>query len=153
MKLWLLRHGEAQPYQRSDAERQLTDYGRAQVSFAAQQCPQHKFDYVLCSPYIRARQTAEVFLGQLNLSQQPQIVPWLTPDSPLRESLRLLDSYSVENLLLISHQPLLGNMASWLEHGYKSPGLPLATASLACLQGDFLAASSMTLLSLQHANI
>ena len=60
MKLWFIRHGEAEPYQAHDAERQLTNYGRQQVVQAADFLRDISFDRVLCSPYIRARQTAEL---------------------------------------------------------------------------------------------
>ena len=65
MKLWLLRHGAAGPYQRNDAERQLTEPGRQQVLQAAQLLQGQQFDCVLSSPYIRARQTAELLCATL----------------------------------------------------------------------------------------
>lgn len=150
MKLWLLRHGEAQPYQRNDAERQLTGHGREQVLLAAANAAGQSFDHVICSPYIRARQTADIFLAQTGYTREPEIASWLTPDSSVKEVVRRLGAHEEQNLLLIGHQPLLGNLAGWLCEGSRSSHVPFATASLACLAGDCLA-GGMQLESLQHA--
>lgn len=149
MKLWLLRHGEAQPYQRKDAERQLTEHGRKQVAEAAQNVAGHKFTHVLCSPYIRARQTAEIFLPAVDYHKDPEIVPWLTPESSVAEAQRYLASYTEDSLLLIGHQPLLGNLVGWFCDGSAKQAVPLGTATLVQLEGDCLAAA-MNLLSVQH---
>lgn len=149
MKLWLLRHGEAQPYQRKDAERQLTERGRKQVIEAAQSVAGNRFSHVLCSPYIRARQTAEIFLPAVDYRKEPEIVPWLTPESSVAEAQRYLASYTVDSLLLIGHQPLLGNLVGWFCDGSAQYSMPLATATVVQLEGDCLAAA-MNLLSVQH---
>ena len=150
MRLWLLRHGAAEPYQRHDADRQLTEQGREQVVQAAQFLTDVHFDRVLCSPYIRARQTAELLCATLQRHGDIEIVPWLTPEDDAREVTRKLDGYPVENLLIVAHQPLLGMLASWLIDANRQHGLPLNTASMACLEGDFVGAGSMQLRSLQH---
>ncbi|MDY0249327.1 MAG: phosphohistidine phosphatase SixA [Pseudomonas sp.] len=150
MKLWLLRHGEAQPYQRHDAERQLTEQGRQQVLQAAALLHDVHFDRVLSSPYVRARQTATLFCATVPYQGAIEIVPWLTPAEDVREVVRKLDGCSVENVLIVAHQPLLGTLASWLVDADRLHGLPLDTASMACLEGDFIGAASMQLRSLQH---
>lgn len=50
MKLWLLRHGEAEPAARTDAERNLTDYGRQQVRESAAQLLGRPLRAVLSAP-------------------------------------------------------------------------------------------------------
>jgi len=150
MKLWLLRHGAAEPYQRHDAERQLTEQGREQVLQAAKFLAGVQFDRVLCSPYVRARQTAELLCATLQHQGSIDIVPWLTPEDDARNVTRKLDGYPVENLLIVAHQPLLGMLASWLVDADRQHGLPLNTASVACLEGDFIGAGTMQLRTLQH---
>ncbi|HZJ94249.1 MAG TPA: phosphohistidine phosphatase SixA [Thiopseudomonas sp.] len=152
MKLWLLRHGAAEAYQRNDADRQLTDQGREQVRQAAEFLQGVKFDRVLCSPYIRARQTAQLLCDALQLQGEIEIVPWLTPEDDPRAVARKLDGYPVENLLIVAHQPLLGYLAEWLVDGCRQRGLPMSTASVACLEGEFVGAGTMQLRSLQHVN-
>ncbi|WP_205340440.1 phosphohistidine phosphatase SixA [Denitrificimonas caeni] len=150
MKLWLLRHGAAEPYQRHDAERQLTEQGRQQVVQAAKLLRNERFDRVLSSPYIRARQTAELLCATLQHSGSINIVPWLTPEDDVREVTRKLDGYADEDLLIVAHQPLLGTLVSWLTDADRSHGLPMDTASVACLEGEFIGAGTMQLCSVQH---
>ena len=150
MKLWLLRHGEAGPYQPHDAERQLTELGRQQVLQVAEFLCGIQFNRVLSSPYIRARQTADLLCTTLQHAGAIEIVPWLTPEDDVREVVRKLDGYRVEHLLIVAHQPLLGNLASWLTDADRQHGLAMDTASVACLEGEFIGAGSMQLRSLQH---
>lgn len=150
MKLWLLRHGAAEPYQRHDAERQLTEQGRQQVVLAAELLRNERFDRVLSSPYIRARQTAELLCATLQHPGAIDIVPWLTPEDDVREVTRKLDGYADEHLLIVAHQPLLGSLVSWLTDADRAQSLPMDTASVACLEGDFIGAGMMQLCSVQH---
>lgn len=153
MKIWLLRHGEAEPSRGEDAQRQLTADGRQQVEQAASWLVDQPFDAVLCSPYPRAQQTAEVLFARLG--RQPEIItaPWLTPDESVAQALRQLEEYPLENLLLIGHQPLLGLLGGWLCEGHRQASLALGTASLACVEGDCLGAGTLRLRSLQHASV
>ena len=73
-------------------------------------------------------------------------MPWLTPDSDLRQTLRELDGYALQELLLVTHQPLVGALAGLLLHGHRQQPLAMNTASLALLDGDALLAGLMTLL-------
>jgi phosphohistidine phosphatase len=60
-QLWLLRHGEAEPHDaRSDADRRLTDRGRAQARAAGAALAALKVEVHLAftSPKVRARDTA-----------------------------------------------------------------------------------------------
>lgn len=150
MKLWLVRHGEAEPYQAHDSERQLTDKGRQQVVQAAEFLRDIAFDRVLCSPYIRARQTAELLCATLEYQGHIEVVPWLTPEDDVREVTRKLDGYPVEKLLIIAHQPLLGALASWLTDADRLHSVPMDTASVACLEGEFVGAGTMQLCSVRH---
>ncbi|MNH47208.1 hypothetical protein D3C79_1103320 [compost metagenome] len=53
-------------------------------------------------------------------------------------------------MLLVSHQPLVGNLVGLLEHGnYRQPA-PMSTASLAQLEGEWPLAGLMTLSNLHH---
>lgn len=150
MKLWLLRHGEAEPAGRRDADRELTVRGRQQVASMTAHLRGQPLAGVVCSPYIRARQTADIVLAELGIESAPLIVPWLVPDEPVQTAARQLDSLPEGNILLISHQPLLGLLGSWLCEGNMASPLPLGTASLACLEGDFAVSGLMRLQSLQH---
>ncbi|PTS86906.1 phosphohistidine phosphatase SixA [Pseudomonas sp. HMWF032] len=150
MKLWLLRHGEAEPQARSDAERNLTAYGRQQVREAANYMLGQPLQAVLVSPYVRAQQTADLFCEALGFSGLRATVPWLTPESDLRQALRELGGVVLDELLLVTHQPLVGSLAGLLIHGHRQQPLPMNTASLALLEGDELLAGLMKLSLHKH---
>lgn len=151
MRLWLLRHGEAEAHARTDAERPLTSRGRAQVLQAAEQLRQEPLQSILVSPYVRAQQTAIVLRDALDFRGAWHTVPWLTPDSELREVLQQLERFEQGPLLLVTHQPLVGALAGLLVAGHRQQPVPMSTASLALLEGEVLAAGSLDLLAVHHA--
>ncbi|MDO9624528.1 MAG: phosphohistidine phosphatase SixA [Pseudomonas sp.] len=151
MRLWLLRHGEAEAQARSDAARALTTRGRQEVRQAAVQLEGRKLGAILASPYVRAQQTAALVCEALGFTGGVETVPWLTPDSDPREVLRQLDHYPQGELLLVTHQPLVGALAGLLIHGNRQQAVPMHTASLAELEGEVLAAGLMELLALVHS--
>jgi phosphohistidine phosphatase len=150
VKLWLLRHGEAEPSARTDALRNLTAHGRQQAREAAEHLQGRALQVVLVSPYVRAQQTADLACKVLGFTGTRQTVSWLTPDSDLRQALRELDGYAVDELLLVTHQPFVGALAGLLVHGHRQQPLPMNTASLALLEGDELAAGLMQLSAHKH---
>lgn len=150
MRLWLLRHGEAEPHAASDATRELTAYGRKEVQQAAAQLIGRPLTAIIASPYVRAQQTAELVRSALGFAGKINTVPWLTPDSDPRDALKFLDEREGAEVLLVSHQPLIGALGGLLAHGHRQDPLPMRTASLAELEGDIPAAGLMELLALIH---
>ena len=148
MKIWILRHGEAQPHARRDAERELTVKGREQVLHSAARLLDQPLDSILASPYVRAQQTAELVRNALGLAPELISVPWLTPDSDPRQALSQLPDSG--NVLLVTHQPFVGDLISLLMHGHMRQPQPMHTASLAELEGEWPLAGSMTLCNLWH---
>jgi phosphohistidine phosphatase len=150
VKLWLLRHGEAEPQARTDAARELTRHGRKEVLQSAAHLVGRPLTTILASPYVRAQQTAQLVRETLGFAAPIVTVPWLTPDGDLAEILRYLDAHSGEELLLVTHQPLVGDLAGLLLHGHRQEPLAMKTASLAELDGEFALAGLMWLSGLQH---
>lgn len=150
VRLWLLRHGEAQAQARSDAERELTTQGRAEVRQAARLLQGRALGAIIASPYVRAQQTATLVHQVLGFSGAIQTVPWLTPDSDPREVLAQLGGFDSGELLLVSHQPLVGALAGLLINGHRQQPVAMRTASLAELEGDDLIAGLMDLRRLVH---
>ncbi|MCP8465830.1 phosphohistidine phosphatase SixA [Pseudomonas sp. ZM23] len=150
MKVWLLRHGEAEPQARRDAERRLTAHGRKEVLKSAAQLAGQPLDGILASPYVRAQETAELVREALGFDGSVGTAPWLTPDDDPRDVLRFLDGRGEKNLLLVSHQPLVGSLAGLLIHGSRSDAVPFSTATLAELEGEYPVAGLMQLVSLHH---
>ncbi len=149
-QLFILRHGEAESFASTDAERHLTERGRTQTTAILQQSlPElRQVTRIVASPYVRAQQTAEL---AANLLQLPVLTDArLTPDSD-RATVAELWSESPEHdvLLLVSHQPLVGGLLDWL------CGLPrgqqvMGTSALASLRTDVVAGGCGDLLWLRQ---
>ena len=148
MRLWILRHGQAQAHAATDAERPLTAHGREQVLASAAQLLGQPIDGIVASPYVRAQQTADLVREALGFTGDVRTVSWLTPDTNPLKALKQLDS--AENLLLVSHQPLVGSLIGLLQHGHLRDPQAMDTASLAELQGDWPLAGALTLVRVSH---
>ena len=91
MKLFILRHGEAEGFMARDEERQLTDRGRADVArvLEAQQDALSSVQRILVSPYVRAQQTAAI-VSEVFPDISVHTTPFLVPESNPIELLRWL---------------------------------------------------------------
>jgi phosphohistidine phosphatase len=149
MKLWVLRHGEAVPYGSCpDSERELTDHGRKEVLNSAAHLIGQPLTAIYASPYLRAQQTAQIVREALGFEPEIRTVEWLTPETdPDKVTDQLV---SVSNVLLVSHNPLVGNLLSYLQHGAGYPPEKVSTAGLAELESPELLIGSMNLNSLKH---
>jgi phosphohistidine phosphatase len=110
-QLWLLRHAEAEPHgSRRDAERRLTERGERQARAAgiALQRIGVKFDAVLCSPKVRARQTAELAAEAWSARQRKGLRehPPLAGAFDAAQALDALAEVGADGcLLLVGHEP------------------------------------------------
>ncbi|WDY56341.1 phosphohistidine phosphatase SixA [Pseudomonas sp. PSKL.D1] len=150
MKLWVLRHGEAEPRANSDAERRLTAHGREQVLHSAARLMGQPLQAIIASPYVRAQQTAAIVHDTLGFAEPVRTVPWLTPDSDVREVIDQVERLGLEHVLLVSHQPLVSCLVGMLVDGHRQ-GPGMSTASLAELEGAAVLMASMTLCCINHA--
>lgn len=148
MKLWILRHGQAEPQAASDAQRQLTGTGRQEAASMAQRLVGEPLDVILASPYVRAQQTADLVRQQLGLRRAIVTVDWATPEDEPMAVLDHLAERSEANILLVSHQPLVGQLLSLAVDGHRQGHYPMPTAGLACLQMALPAAGAAALLEL-----
>ena len=107
MKIFIMRHGEAEVVASSDETRRLTDYGRKQSISQGQWLKTHlnstalSVQKVIVSPYVRAQETFELVNSALDY-------------------LSVLQEQGVESVLLISHLPLVGSIVSEL-YGKRNP--------------------------------
>lgn len=144
MKLYILRHGEAAataPGGRGgDSQRPLTPKGEAQVIDVARNSGGRlgSLDQVVSSPYLRARQTAAIMMRSLKDRAEWQherellISPTITPDGDLREIGAFIEALDSEELMLVSHQPLVSHLITFLTDS-ELPG-SMGTANLAALE-------------------
>ncbi|EIK94966.1 phosphohistidine phosphatase SixA [Pseudomonas sp. M47T1] len=150
MKLWILRHGEAQGHAARDSLRELTDHGREEVLRSAAHLLGEPVSAVYASPYVRAQQTAGIVHEALALQQPVVTVPWLTPESDPQAVIGHLDALGQDNVLLVSHQPLVGALVGLLEQGHLQSPRGMNTASLAVLEGDWPLAGLMSVQAVHH---
>ena len=125
MELFLLRHGLAvergTPGFKDDSARPLTPKGRRQFRkiAAAMQKMGLRFDLILSSPLLRAKQTAEIVVAELKLKKRLKFSNALAPGGDLTILLRQLDRLkpSPEKVLLVGHEPDLSRLISLLVTG------------------------------------
>lgn len=139
MKIFLVRHGNAEAQASSDRERQLTAGGVEQIrSLLAKLDSSSLSGKGLVSPYLRARQTAaEIALRYPDLVFEE--TPMLAPETAPQELLDYLGQFAGSDLVLVSHNPLLTNLLALLKGSESGPYLHMGTANLACLQTDVVA--------------
>lgn len=119
-ELYLIRHGIAaeRGTYANDDERPLIDTGRKKTEKVARRLYNLglRFDRILTSPLVRAKQTATI-LQKAGLSSQVEELTALVPDSDLNLGLQWLAEQGDRTLALIGHQPDLGNWAEMLVWG------------------------------------
>ncbi len=137
MLLYILRHGEAEMGLRGepDSGRRLTDKGK-QLSrrvLARAAAAGVETETMLVSPYVRARETAEIAREVLGFAGAALPSDALLPDS---EPEVLWDEVRVHRddpqLLLIGHNPLLSEFLTVLL-GAGDHAIDLKTGGLACV--------------------
>lgn len=116
MRLYLLRHGIAEDAhgEMSDAERALTDEGRAQLHDTSRALRRLELQpgAILSSPLVRAVQTAELVAAVLEAPVEQ--APELQPGCGLDDLQRLLGHYEHETMLLVGHEPDFSTLAARL---------------------------------------
>ena len=139
MRIWILRHGQAEPMAQTDAQRPLTETGRIEALTMARQLAGEPLDAILASPFVRAQQTAALVQQAIGYKRSIATAPWLTPDDDPRQAVEYLGERSEANLLLVSHQPLVSQLVSLLVEGHRRGHYPMPTAGLACVDMDVAA--------------
>ncbi len=119
MRIFLLRHGEAEPADSAerDEERALTDKGAKRLRKAGRGFRRLDIfpDRILSSPLKRALQTAEIVADELGFTGQIEAVEELAPSAEPEDLISVLrDMSDVNQILLVGHQPFLGELAAAL---------------------------------------
>jgi phosphohistidine phosphatase len=136
IELFLIRHGiaaERGTYS-TDEERPLTDEGIRKTRQVAKRLRELnlRFDLILSSPLVRAKQTAELLLD-VSLSKQLQFSETLAPDGDLQAWIDWLQTCQQgENaaIALVGHQPNLGQWAEILVWGHTQEHLIVKKAGI-----------------------
>jgi phosphohistidine phosphatase len=125
MNLYLLRHGlavepGAADYSK-DSERPLTPKGERKLWKIAEAMEnlELSFDWVLTSPYVRARQTAQIVAEALELRKKLEMSENLTPAGSTKKLIETIQHREPlpEEVLLVGHEPFLSGLISLLVSG------------------------------------
>jgi len=154
--LIIMRHGNASHYADSDSRRPLTHRGvqECRKSFLQYREWIVKTNYLICSPYLRAEQSANAILkeamSQDKKSNQnkkeekwsPSIETWdtIAPEGDvIQVADQLLHHYQEQkgNLILVSHMPLVGSLTYYLTEN-SLIGTHFSTAQIAVIRFDSL---------------
>lgn len=136
MRLYLLRHGEAEPGH-PDENRHLTEAGTQEIrrlasilNIKAKNRPTH----LRVSPLTRARETADLFCRELHWSLETTVDKDLVPSgNPARVARNLIQE--AQTSLVVGHNPHLEMLLSYLLSGQSNGVLAVMnTGSLACLE-------------------
>jgi phosphohistidine phosphatase len=138
--LYILRHGIAEPRQQglADEDRQLTKKGREKLGRVLSRARAAKVSpkLILTSPLARALQTAEAAakaLGpELKVIASEALVPGAAPEAVWDE---VRKHASKGPLMLVGHEPLLGETVSFLA-GVEAGIVNLKKGALACMNID-----------------
>jgi phosphohistidine phosphatase len=131
MMLSLLRHGIAvvreSPGYEEDSERPLTGKGERRMRRIAEGmlAVGLAYDLILSSPYLRARQTADMVAQVLKTPDGVHLSDTLTPAGNPRQLIEALhtDHRERQDILLVGHEPYLSRLISVLLTG--NPNLPV----------------------------
>ena len=137
MMLYLMQHGDAVSKD-VDASRPLSETGKAQVRRVADLLERngHRPSHVFHSGKLRATQTAEIvsaaFAPCLQCEEMGGLGPMDSPDALIDEL-----SERTEDILLVSHMPLVGRLVSRLVSGAEDNVIAaFLPGSIACLERD-----------------
>ncbi|MFQ1053742.1 phosphohistidine phosphatase SixA [Gilliamella apicola] len=136
MKVCIMRHGEAGFSASSDASRTLTNYGIEQAKQAGIWLKEQNFhfDLGLVSPYLRAQQTLTELSSQVSVAKVTTdkfLVPGGSA-SYIADTLTMLVTNGVNNVIVVSHLPLVGYLVNELCPHVSPPMFP--TAAIACVE-------------------
>jgi phosphohistidine phosphatase len=146
MNLYVLRHAIAvepgSPAFTDDSQRPLTGKGAAKMTRIASGLRKMgvEVDLILSSPYLRARQTAEILAKTFSITEMLIPTSALEPDAPASQIINEInDRFSkFHNIVLVGHQPYLNTLISTLISGDPTLGITLKKGGLCRLNIEHL---------------
>ena len=145
MNLYIIRHAiavdEGTPEYEQDSERPLTDKGKKKMRQISKglRTLGADFDLILSSPYVRAKETAEVladvFKVKADIAFSDNLVPMGDPDLLISE---MNEKYSANSIALVGHEPQLTALVSLLAAENVSVDMTLKKGGVCRLSADDL---------------
>ncbi|WMS88064.1 phosphohistidine phosphatase SixA [Pleionea litopenaei] len=127
MRIWVIRHGDAEWEASSDRERNLTATGVQEVQSIAGKLDLPEQVAVWHSPYRRAKQSYEALSDKLG-QHITRVVeePLLQPDADVNLLVELLEAVDEPNVILVSHMPLVALLVRKLTQDQRIGGFQTA---------------------------
>ena len=145
MNLYIIRHAiavdEGTPEYEQDSERPLTDKGKKKMRQIAKglRTLSVDFDLILSSPYVRAKETAEiladVFKVKADIAFSDNLIPMGDPDLLIAE---MNEKYNVNSIALVGHEPHLTALISLLVSDHAGVDITLKKGGVCRLSADDL---------------
>lgn len=141
IEIYVMRHGQAEVHAAADHLRKLTEHGEREVT---EMCTRidalSSLPHIICSPYVRARQTAEIVAEQSSaaLHVYEGITPEAIPSAAIDFVYNYCEQQAISRLLIVSHMPFVASFVEMLA-GAERGRHAMPTASVAFLSGDVVA--------------
>ena len=135
MRLYLLRHADADTKAPTDDERTLSEKGAAQALRVAEFCAAHalKPDAILASPLPRAQQTAAAISGKFGMDFTT--VRWLACGAvPATVLGHLAEMHQCAAVMLVGHEPDLSRFVAHLLGAGRGDAIHIRKASLTAIE-------------------
>ncbi len=109
VNIYFIRHGKAEPVEENKPEnsRKLTEEGIRIVEATALALKDlvEEIEFIVSSPLVRAKQTADIFHKEFNVSSEIITDKSLLNGGRTEDILALVESLQSENVALVGHQP------------------------------------------------
>lgn len=143
MQIYLIRHSNAvnpgTPGYEEDSARPLTEKGREKMDMIASalQGLGLKPDLIVSSPYVRARETAEIVAKVLKYKKDLAFCEALVPMGDADEVIgEINEKYHVDELILVGHEPSMSTLIGTLTAGNPDLAITLKKGGVCCLSAD-----------------
>ncbi len=143
MDLYIVRHAIAvergTPGYDDDSQRPLTEEGRKKMKKIVKGLRQLEIelDAILTSPYVRARDTADILASGLKMKDKVAFSDNLIPPGNFdRLTDEILEKYNVDSLALVGHEPMLSSFIGLLMTGNPDTALTLKKGGVCLLSAD-----------------
>ncbi len=109
MNIYFIRHGEAEKISinKKDFDRELTSNGKIRLKNAIFAWRNYidPFDYLISSPLLRAKQTANLIAEHFEIKNDLIIDKKLTSGGDTEDIIGIANSLDAENIAFVGHQP------------------------------------------------
>lgn len=141
--MYLVRHAMAEDREefekknQDDSQRPLTIKGRKRMQKVALRLRDliGEVDLIVSSPYVRARQTAEI-LSQIFFETKVVEAPELVPHSPPQAFVRWIKAHARDcrAVFIVGHEPQLSLFGSYLLSGVQESLFEMKKSGVACFE-------------------